>query len=110
MATPWPRSSDDLAGPGDNLGLAHFMTPEQLVGSLEKFGNDLLDTLDLDPVYVALHRARLDRATLKRWLLAYLCFYHGGVASRLASAKDFHLEARKAHDEKWPRGRERRHF
>lgn len=77
---------------------------------VEAFGNALLDTLDLDPVYVVVYNAGLDIPLKKRWLLAYWCFYHGGVASKIADAKDFYVEMNKAQDEKWPRGRERRHF
>jgi hypothetical protein len=46
--------------------------------SLEDFGKALLDTRDLDSVYVVLWRAYrgLDMTwpTLRKWLLAYWCF------------------------------------
>jgi hypothetical protein len=75
-----------------------------------QFGEDLLDSLDLDPIYVILYLGRLDDSLLRRWLLAYWCFYHAGVASKISSAKDFYGEMRKAQLQRWPRGRERRHF
>lgn len=74
------------------------------------FGQVLLSSRDLDPIYVMLRRAELDQDTLKRWLLAYWCYYSAGVASRIAESKDFWAEMWKAHNEKWPRGAERRHF
>jgi hypothetical protein len=52
-----------------------------------------------------------DTALMKRWMLAYWCFYHAGVASNLArqDAHNFWHLFRYANME-WPRGRERRHF
>jgi len=59
-----------------------------------------------------LHNADLDFDTLTRWCLAYWCFYHTGVASKIAEAPSnkFHQLMRKAQTAKWPRGAERRHF
>jgi hypothetical protein len=91
--------------------------------SLIEFGRQLLDTEDLDPVYVALHRAELDRNQLSRWLLPYWCFYHAGVASYISEVQDrlyWELMALAAGNDssalplpiasRWPRGKERRHF
>jgi hypothetical protein len=78
--------------------------------SVTEFGRALLDTLDLDPDYVVAYRAKMPRGTLKRWLLAYWCFSHAGVASRIAAADDFHREMWRAQEEQWPRGQARRHF
>jgi hypothetical protein len=75
-----------------------------------EFGNALLDTLDLDPVYVILYKAELGPKLLRRWLLAYSMCYHAGVASKIADSEDFWDTVQKFQDEKWPRGRERRHF
>jgi len=80
--------------------------------SVTAFSRKLVETEDLDPVYCLLHRADLDESTLKRWLLAYWCYYHCGVAS-LASertSKGFYATLRLAQAEKWSRGAERRHF
>jgi hypothetical protein len=74
------------------------------------FGRALLDSLDLDPIYVMLARSGLDRPALARWCLAYWCYYHAGVASRVADAPDFWGAMARADREKWPRGAERRHF
>lgn len=85
------------------------------------FGDALLRTGDLDPVYTAIHKANLDARTRMRLVLAYWCFYHLGAAARMAEAK---TEAaywglfREAVENKtkpdgtkpWPRGAERRHF
>ena len=78
----------------------------------KEFGRHLLKSKDLDPVYVMLHKAGLDRDQLSRWCLAYWSFYHVGVASRIAEAspRSFYRLMMKAHNEKWPRGAERRHF
>lgn len=90
-----------------------------------EFGEALLRTRDLDPVYCAVHDARLPRDQLHRWLLAYWCFYHVGAASWLSEKKggsywDFMAEAAenkppgphiyKLPSDRWPRAAERRHF
>lgn len=74
------------------------------------FGTTLLRTNDLDPVYVMIGRAQLPAPLLQRWCVAYWMFYHVGVASRIAEAKDFWTTTEQAFHEKWPRGAERRHF
>lgn len=92
---------------------------EQL--SLEAFGHRLLETEDLDPIYVVLHRANLERDQLRRWLLAYWCCYHAGLASYLSERPTKEIfwlcmnifasnEAPSPIGGRWPRGRERRHF
>lgn len=78
--------------------------------SYQCFGKILLSSRDLDPIYVMLHDANMDRDMLKRWLLAYWCYYSAGVSSHIAEADDFWAELWRAHNEKWPRGAERRHF
>lgn len=90
---------------------------------IEDFGRQLLETGDLDPVYIALSKAELeDDAHLKRWLIAYWCFYHCGVASWLSECKgkkfwEWMEKAAKnvrtapiGLNHRWPRGSERRHF
>lgn len=78
----------------------------------QKFGLALLDTLDLDPLYVLLAEAEpvLGEARLKRWLLAYWCFYSAATASRIVEYDDFYGAMWLALDGNWPHGRERRHF
>lgn len=85
------------------------------------FGEHLITSGDLDPVYIALHKAELDPVTLKRWMLVYWTFYHCGVASYIADAPDAHqfwerwrtaalnVEPTPA-GTRWPRGHERRHM
>lgn len=86
-----------------------------------EFGRHLLETGDLDPVYIALNKTEWkDKGQLNRWLLAYWCFYHCGVASYLSEFEhEFFWEAimiaarneQPAPDGgRWPRGSERRHF
>lgn len=76
------------------------------------FGRELLRTKDLDPVYVVLWKAQLDPALLRRWLLAYWCFYHVGTASWIATGGvDYWPRMRTAAGSKdYPRSSERRHF
>lgn len=95
------------------------------------FGDALIRTGDLDPLYIGLRRASarglIPEPQLCRWLLAYWCFYHVGVASRLSEHKgnDFWKWMKVAavnEDQhgpfiyqqgpstRWPRAAERRHF
>jgi len=76
-----------------------------------EFGRALVETNDLDPIYVMLNRAELDWDTTARFSLAYWMFYHPGVAARLAEPdEDFWEGCQLALDNRWPRGSERRHF
>src|SRR5690606_28721140 len=87
---------------------------------IEEFGRRLITTGDLDPVYIALHGAKLDDPVLHRWLIAYWCLYHCGVASYLSEFEgvrfwqELHRAARNEEPaptgERWPRGSERRHW
>lgn len=86
--------------------------------SIEAFGLDLLETGDLDPVYLALWRANLKTDVVLRFLIAYWCLYHVGAAAWIADGADFwgYMEAAAANEEpaptggRWPRGAERRHW
>jgi hypothetical protein len=94
--------------------------------SVERFGDALLRTNDLDPVYVALWGAKLKPDQLKRLLLVYWCFYHLGVAAALSELKgnEFWRVLRIAAINeqspylvdllwpigRWPRSAERRYF
>lgn len=85
-----------------------------------EFGKKLLETNDLDPVYIVLYEAQLPIELLKRWLLSFWCFYHSGTASWISEGKgrdgiadeqwflDRLLKAAKSKD--YPRCPERRHF
>lgn len=105
-----------------------------------EFGEALLRTQDLDPTYVSLHglvtSMEVGDDQLHRWLLAYWCFYHVGVACYLSEfeGKDFWDFMRTAarnsdpdlkprvilgnpngmnagnENDRWPRAAERRHF
>lgn len=78
----------------------------------QAFGTALLDTLDLDPLYVLLAEAEpmLGESRLKRWLLAYWCFYSAATASRIVEHRDFYSAMFTALQQNWAHGRERRHF
>jgi len=78
----------------------------------QTFGRELIETEDLDPVYVMLvdSKALMNDNLLKRWLLAYWCYYSCGVASRIAESDDFYASMWQGIHEKWPRGMERRYF
>ena len=80
------------------------------------FGKTLIQTEDLDPVYVAVVKTTMPMLVRKRLLLAYWCFYHLGVSAWLAERSTeeqywlwMNLAAANP-DGKWPRGTERRHF
>jgi hypothetical protein len=86
---------------------------------LEDFGRQLIETMDLDPVYVMLHRAELPEEQLHRWLISYWCCYHSGVSSFLSEQEGdnfwFYLRQMAANlpsplGGRWPRGTERRHW
>lgn len=87
------------------------VTPSTGQLGIIEFGKLLLETEDLDPVYVVLWKAQLPRRQLARWLFAYWYFYHVGVASFLSEAKDFYYTFEQViPGTKYPRGTERRHF
>lgn len=84
-----------------------------------EFGARLIRSKDLDPVYVALTGAGLDRDLLSRVCLAYWSYYHLGAACYIAeNPKKFWAYMMKAAQNtdpapdggRWPRGAERRHF
>lgn len=96
---------------------------------IEVFGRELITSGDLDPVYIALHNMRdqMSPEQRNRWLLAYWCFYHTGVASFMSekeghdywrwmdtAAENADGSGPRALDiaatDRWPRGGERRHF
>lgn len=96
--------------------------------SIITFGEALLSTGDLDPVYLAIQRAELDDQTLARLCLAYWCFYSLGTAAYIAHygkkpSQFWELMTMAAEnvrrapaiptglsEKPWPRGAERRHF
>lgn len=78
---------------------------------VDEFGYQLLKTNDLDPVYVVLWKADLPRYVLRKWLLAYWCFYHSGTACWIVSQRSYWkamMTAAKSKD--YLRCPERRHF
>lgn len=87
--------------------------------SIYEFGEQLLLTKDIDPVYVALENSGWSKVTKARWCLAYWCLYNAGVASYIAEDEaEFWRRLRLAADNttpaptggRWPRGKERRHW
>jgi hypothetical protein len=75
------------------------------------FGTQLVESNDLDPIYVMLWDAHLPLGKLRRWLLSYWCFYHAGTASWIVDQADYWAAMRTAAADKVsPRGTERRHF
>jgi hypothetical protein len=96
------------------------MAAYQKEPSIESFGAKLLSTGDLDPLYIALHKAKLSPDHLRRWLFAYWCCYHAGASSYISEGEGIVFWSRLfelAHNvtlsplgARWPRGHERRHF
>lgn len=93
--------------------------------SCAAFGEELLTSMDLDPVYVAVARAPMNNAQRSRLLVAYWCLYHLGAAARLSELPEkrfwwalFEAAANnntpkllpKQAGGRWPRGTERRHW
>lgn len=95
--------------------------PAKPIGVVQ-FGEDLLQTLDLDPVYVMLKNKPLSKERLGRWLMAYWLFYHCGVASHMSEFGGDEYWKRMmtavletepplvGEGPHWPRAGERRHF
>lgn len=93
--------------------MSQYMSPEE-------FGTRLVQTGDLDPVYIGVWNAQLPEAQAHRWMLAYWMFYHMGVASYLSEYREamfWNMALRAAENTvsppiggRWPRGSERRHF
>lgn len=92
---------------------------------IEAFGEHLLLSGDLDPVYIALNRVEWPEEQKKRFLVAYWCCYHVGASCWLSEheGKDFWTWLmRAAHNDPgrhpapagkkglWPRAPERRHW
>lgn len=93
--------------------------------SIGDFGRQLITTGDLDPAYLMLQQANMGDAQAARWLLAYWCTYHMGVASVLSERQGElfwnmleHVAANypagmpcpATADGRWPRNKERRHW
>lgn len=78
------------------------------------FGRRLVETRDLDPVYVLVYEAMqkfMGPQLFWEWHLAYWLFYHVGTASWICSEKDYWLAMRTAAGSReYPRSSERRHF
>ncbi len=91
---------------------------------IEQFGKILLETGDLDPVYIALYKSHssgdIDLGQLNRWLLAYILCYHVGAACWFSekTSDEFWGVLHKAAENitespvggRWPRSHERRHW
>lgn len=98
------------------------MDRRERMNSIEEFGARLLETGDLDPLYIALAKAPSlrDPALLARWLFAYWCCYHAGASSFISECtgdgywETLRIMAENSQPtptgERWPRGHERRHF
>jgi hypothetical protein len=88
---------------------------------IEDFGEHLLKSNDLDPIYNALVGTRWNRERLARWCLAYWTFYHAGVASWICDGGTSLSYWRRFNEAacnvepaptggRFPRGHERRHM
>jgi hypothetical protein len=90
--------------------MVHNSKKERL-GAIE-FGRRLIQSGDLDPLYIALYQAKLPKPLLCKWLLSYFCFYHAGLSCWVVSQKDYWeaMESVPLSGTAFPRGTERRHF
>ena len=76
-----------------------------------QFGIELLKTNDLDPIYVMLYHSPLSKNVLRKWLLAYWCFYSIETCNRIINYNDYWEGMRAAASSSdFKRGTERRHF
>jgi hypothetical protein len=84
------------------------------------FGEALIRTRDLDPVYCAVVDSGLKRAHAERLLFSYWCYYSLGASAWLSDHEgaSYWAQSRVAAENvqpsplggRWPRGAERRHF
>lgn len=76
-----------------------------------EFGKQLIETKDLDPVYVVVWKAEFSPIQLKKWLLAYWCCYHCGTSSWVLDQPNYWKALHTVAASKgYPRASERRHF
>ena len=80
-----------------------------------EFGEALVTTGDLDPIYNYLYEQKFEPNRLKRWLLTYSMFYHAGVANKASCQQGYHYwdyisSGIPAQPVGFPRSEERRHF
>jgi Alpha-glutamyl/putrescinyl thymine pyrophosphorylase clade 2 len=82
------------------------------VQAFEDFGRALIQTEDLDPLYVGVYRAQLNHKQLSAFLLTYWMFYNAGFAAETADHYDAYWDQLKAAvaTKATRRGTERRHF
>ncbi len=66
----------------------------ELWKEFKTFGESLLITEDLDPLYITLYKQRLPDMQLRKWLIAYWCFYHAGEASKLSESINYYEDMR----------------
>ena len=86
---------------------------------IEEFGRQLIESGDLDPIYIALDKVNWTHDQRDRWLVAYWCWYHAGVACYMSEHTGsaywtlMMVAAKNAGAPpvggRWPRGHERRH-
>jgi len=75
------------------------------------FGRLLIETGDLDPLYIALWEAKLSKSQITRWLACYFCFYHAGLSCWASEQGGWNvLDKIALGGTAYPRGSERRHF
>lgn len=84
------------------------------------FGERLITTGDLDPVYIAVAGAQIPEPQLCRLLLTYFCYYHLGASAWLSEHEGPDYWQWMSHaaenqtpsplGSRWPRATERRHF
>jgi hypothetical protein len=76
-----------------------------------EFGEQLVKSQDIDPVYTAVWNAGFDNYRMSRFCLAYFCFYHLGTAAWITDSSDYWgAMTQAAASKEYPRGTERRHF
>lgn len=79
--------------------------------SWQEFARLSIETLDLDPVYVALVKSNWDEAKIMRWCVGFITYYDMGCASDICDLQgdEFWTALWNRYDTN-PRAAERRHF
>lgn len=77
-----------------------------------EFATLLLVSDDIDPLYNILNGVDFSEYDRDKWLVAYWCFYHAGLACQAVDSKDYWTFMKRvaAGGKEFPRGTERRHF
>jgi hypothetical protein len=87
-----------------------MINPSAAYSNIYDYGIALIESNDLDPLYVMLYEANLPRPTLSDYMLAYWCFYDTGTASWISEGPFWERLMGAGASKLFLRGGDRRHF